>query len=95
MLEIESLVWDDWNVEHIARHDVTPEEVEDACASEILAWPTYRGRFLAIGKTAQDRVLTVVLEPWLEERTYYVITARPASRRERHAYRHQHEDTET
>jgi hypothetical protein len=27
-MTIDHLVWDDWNREHIARHNVTPEEVE-------------------------------------------------------------------
>lgn len=85
-------MWDDWNVDHIARHAVTPDEVEEACAAELVAWPTYQDRFLAVGETAQGRVLTVVLEPTSEAGTYYVITARPASRRERQAYRDQQED---
>jgi hypothetical protein len=25
------LIWDDWNIEHIATHDVTDREVEEAC----------------------------------------------------------------
>ncbi|MBK7779675.1 MAG: BrnT family toxin [Ardenticatenia bacterium] len=86
MLQIAALVWDDWNVGHIARHAVTPSEVEEACVGEVVAWPTYKGRLLAIGRTTQGRDLAIVLEPTEAVHAYYVITARPASRRERTAY---------
>ncbi len=29
MIVIRRLIWNSWNIEHIARHDVTPDEVED------------------------------------------------------------------
>ena len=28
-MPIRELIWDDWNQEHVARHHITPEEVED------------------------------------------------------------------
>jgi len=28
MLSVEGLIWDEWNKDHIAKHNVTPEEVE-------------------------------------------------------------------
>jgi len=31
MLFIRALLWDDWNEEHIARHGVEREEVEEVC----------------------------------------------------------------
>jgi hypothetical protein len=30
-MKIDELDWDDNNIEHIARHGVTPQEVEDVC----------------------------------------------------------------
>lgn len=30
-MRIGELIWDDWNVEHIADHGVAPEEVEEVC----------------------------------------------------------------
>lgn len=33
MLRIRELLFDDWNEEHIARHDVIPEEVEEVCGN--------------------------------------------------------------
>lgn len=39
---IRKLIWDEWNIEHIARHHVSPEEVEQICKSENLfnRWKT-------------------------------------------------------
>ena len=37
MIVIRRLIWDSWNITHIARHDVTPDEVEDVCHGDI--WP--------------------------------------------------------
>lgn len=34
MLVVRRLVWDPWNVAHIACHEVTPEEVEEVCHGE-------------------------------------------------------------
>ncbi len=94
MIAIDHLIWDDWNISHIARHAVTPDEVEEACARGIVAWPTYRDRILAVGASAHKRVLAIVMEPAEPPGAYYVITARPASRKERAAYRSQQENIE-
>lgn len=34
MLYIRRLHWDDWNEAHIARHEVSRREVEQACSSD-------------------------------------------------------------
>lgn len=31
---VKRLIWDEWNFSHIARHDITPEEVQEACNSD-------------------------------------------------------------
>ena len=82
MISISRLLWDPWNVQHIARHSVTPAEVEQVCESAFIARRSYAGRILLIGPTYANRVLVVVLEP-VDESSHYVITARPASRKER------------
>jgi len=33
MIYIRELLWTDWNIEHIARHNVSPDEVEEVCYS--------------------------------------------------------------
>jgi hypothetical protein len=87
MLVIRRLVWDSWNVAHIARHEVTPEEVEEVCHSEPVVQIGKKGRSLVFGPALSGRMLAVVLdlEP-PEEGVYYPVTARSASRRERAIY---------
>ena len=88
MLLVRRLIWDAWNVAHIARHEVTPDEVEEVCHSDAVADQGYKGRIRLVGPTATGRMLAVILAP--EGRgVYYTVTARPASRKEHH--KHQEE----
>ena len=82
---ITKLIWDDWNVAHIARHDVTPDEVEEVCQGVFHASVTHDERLRTIGITAKRRILTIILAR-KEAHIYYPITARPASRKERQIY---------
>lgn len=86
MIYIQRLIWDSWNVGHIARHNVTPDEVEEACHTAPLVQETHSGRFLLTGPTANGRMLAVVLDPELETGVYYPVTARSADRKERRMY---------
>jgi uncharacterized DUF497 family protein len=86
MLSIRRLIWDPWNVGHIARHRVTPEEVEEVCHGEPVTSQTYKGRIRVVGPTRSRRMLTVILAPTEEQGVYYPITARPADRKERQHY---------
>jgi hypothetical protein len=47
MIFIRRLVWDSWNVAHIARHEVTPDEVEEVCHGEHIASQTYDEAFFS------------------------------------------------
>lgn len=49
---ITALAWDDENVEHIARHHVSPAEVEQVCfAAEKVVLRTERaGRYVVLGR---------------------------------------------
>ena len=86
MITISKLLWDDWNVEHITRHHVTPAEVEAVCQGEFLVRQGHSGRLLILGLTDEGKMLAVVLDHQMGE-TYYVVTARPADRQERRLYR--------
>jgi uncharacterized DUF497 family protein len=85
MLRIRRLIFDAWNVAHIARHGVTQEEVEEVCHGTPVVQEGKKDRSLVFGPTTAGRMLTVVLdpEPAAGHAVYYVVTARPASRRER------------
>jgi uncharacterized protein len=89
MLTIRRLIWDPWNVGHIARHHVIPEEVEEVCHSSPITSQTYKGRIRVVGRTQRRRILTVILAPTDEQGVYYPVTARPADRRERRNYEEQ------
>jgi hypothetical protein len=54
MLSIRRLIWDPWNVGHIARHRVTPEEVEEVCHGEPVTSQTYKGRIRVVGPTGEQ-----------------------------------------
>jgi uncharacterized protein len=61
-LIISDLQWDDENVEHIARHDVTPEEVEDICFGLNLSEKERNSRYILSGQTTRGRYLNIVIE---------------------------------
>lgn len=85
MVYVRRLVWDAWNVDHIARHGVAPEEVEEVCHRETMTSETYNGRLRLLGTSFAGRMLTIILAPQGDD-IYYPVTARPASRRERRRY---------
>ncbi|MDP9316549.1 MAG: BrnT family toxin [Chloroflexota bacterium] len=87
MLTITRLLWDEHNIAHIAKHAVTPAEVEEACQSRSVVLQAYGGRLALIGMTARPRILTVILNPQLYAGEYYVVTARDADKNERQWYR--------
>jgi uncharacterized protein len=89
MLFVRRLIWDTWNIAHIARHDVIPDEVEDVCHGQPVTSETYKGRIRVVGPTRSHRMLTVILAPTDEPGVYYPVTARPADRKERRSYEQQ------
>lgn len=87
LVYFEDLIWDDWNEEHIARHQVGPLEATEAVAE---ATSMTRGRdntFQLVGQTDAGRYLFVVLARRIG-RIYYVVSARDATRSEQRTYRH-------
>ena len=85
MVEVRRLIWDPWNVGHIRRHQVTPQEVEDVCHADPLVQQGREGRLALVGPTEAGRMLTVILDLRVDG-SHYVVTARPASRKERALY---------
>ncbi len=92
MITVHRLVWDDWNIGHIARHEVIPKEAEEVCQGDYIVRASYQGRFVLIGPTSAGRMIAVVLEPLEYAGEYYPVTARPASRKERRLYQNQKGD---
>ena len=82
--------WDDANVEHIARHGVTPDEVEEALLDRRgVPAPAYQledeRRYGWTGATDAGRLLYVVYT--VRHRLTRVITTRNANELERRSYR--------
>jgi uncharacterized DUF497 family protein len=82
--------WNEWNVDHIARHGVKPEEAEYVANHARSPFPRYQGdgRYLVRGQTAAGRWLQVIYifdPPFVA----YVIHARPLDDSEKKQVRRQ------
>lgn len=81
------LLWDDEAVEHIARHNVTPIEVEDVVYEPYsLIVRTRQKRYMVYGQTDSGRYLKVVIEP-LGQGLFYPVTAYEMDDTDRRMYR--------
>lgn len=56
------LWWTDWNEEHVLRHGVHPEEVEEVAAGRYHLSRLGGKRFDVTGRTAAGRSLAVVVD---------------------------------
>ena len=78
MKTISSIKWTDESIEHIARHAVRPEEVEEACFNDDEIPFVRAGRenlYYVFGKTYSGRFLFVVAR-FIRQGEAKVITAR-------------------
>lgn len=78
---VREMVWDAWNVEHIKKHNVTPEEIAVSLRNTAYHKHVHSGRYLAVGRAAK-RIITVILRR-KKLTTYYIVTARDANKKER------------
>jgi uncharacterized DUF497 family protein len=86
---IREVVWDEWNEEHIARHGIDPEEVEEVLVglfSPPLIQRARQGSYRALGQTAGGRYLAVFFA-LRAPGGVYPITARDMDTKERRTYR--------
>lgn len=82
MIKIDKIIWDEWNIEHIGRHNVTQPEVEEVFFDRnYVVRESYRKRLKIIGKTKKGRFLLIVVHED-SENIYYIITARDADKEE-------------
>ena len=86
MRAIRELLWDEENEAHIARHHVTPQEVEEVCFGRYWMIRSGRKRKAVFGQTGAGRYLLVVVERMWEYGEYGVITARDMGQAERRQY---------
>lgn len=86
MIRVDRLIWDEGNIAHIARHDVTLQEVEEVCHNDPVFISGHSGRLMAIGTSHSGRAISVILDPKDEEGVWFIVTARSADRKERTLY---------
>jgi uncharacterized protein len=77
--------WTDDSEAHIARHGVTPEEVEQATERPFHTMPGRGGTTLLFGQTDAGRYLLAVLTGSGDGR-WHVVTARTMTQAERRVY---------
>ena len=88
-MNIYEIIWPEERIEHIARHNVSPEEVEEVCFSRSLvlrakqqgANPVY----YVLGQTNSGRYLFCVIIQFSGGKGY-PITARPMTDKEKSRY---------
>lgn len=78
---VKTLLWDDWNREHIRKHKVSIEEVEVVAKNIIWHKRTHNMRYLATGRSG-TRIVSIIIRR-KEKTTYYLVTARDANKEER------------
>lgn len=61
-MKIDKLLWEDKRIEHIARHNVNPKEVEDVCFGLHLSEKAGSRRYILSGQSLEGRYLNVVVE---------------------------------
>jgi len=88
-MKIRELIWPEGRVDHIKRHGITPEEVEETCFGKSFvqrakskgANPVY----YVLGQTEAGRYLFCVVIQFPDSRGYPV-TARPMTDKEKRRY---------
>jgi uncharacterized DUF497 family protein len=87
-MKIQKISWDQETVDHISRHAVTPEELEQVLFNEEDLPSILRGKnnkYLAYGRTDSGRFLFIV---WVVVyRKTRIITARDMTKKEKQLYK--------
>jgi uncharacterized DUF497 family protein len=80
--------WNDWNIEHLVTHGVSPEEAEQVICAARVPFPRKieEDKWLVWGRGRGGRFLQVIFvaDP---DRTVYVIHARPLNEQEKRRLR--------
>lgn len=80
-IKVTQLVWDGNNQEHIKKHNVFIDQVEEIGRNQLVHKKGHSGRYIIIGRSG-TRILSVVLKR-VKTGIYYVVTARDADKKER------------
>lgn len=89
-MRIRELIWPKNRIDHIARHGVTPEEVEEVCFGRPLVQRAKsegtNPAYYVLGQTGAGQYLFCVVIQFPDGRGYPV-TARPMTDKEKHRYK--------
>lgn len=91
-MNISEFVWNNDIIKHIAKHNVTPEEVEEVCFSKILIIKSKQSSkglnptYYALGRTESGRYLFIMFIYFKRGRAM-VVTARDMDNGEQKYYR--------
>lgn len=89
-MQIYEFIWNPDRIDHIARHSVTPAEVEEACFGAALVQRTKSEGdnpvYYVLGQTEVGRYLFCVVIQF-PQGTGYPVTARPMTEKEQRRYR--------
>ncbi|MBI4708318.1 MAG: BrnT family toxin [Candidatus Omnitrophica bacterium] len=83
-MNIHGFNWDDRNKQHIALHNVTPDEVEEAFQGKYITFPSWAGRYILLSRSAAGRYLFIVFE--IKSGIVRTVTARTMSGTEKRRY---------
>jgi uncharacterized DUF497 family protein len=80
--------WNEWNVEHLARHGINPEAAEEVVEGAERRYPRRIGedKWLVWGADGRGRLLQVIFVVE-RDRSIFVIHARPLTEAERQRHR--------
>lgn len=77
---IRLFIWDEWNLSHIGKHNISKDEVEGA-KEVVYHRRTYGGKYLITARSGSRLITMILRRKGVGE--YYVVTARDSSRKER------------
>lgn len=83
---IRKLLWDEWNMEYIRKHGVSPREVEETLEEKIFISKGRNRTYSITGQTVGDRYLVIVLGI-RGKGIFYPITAREADNKEKRRFK--------
>jgi uncharacterized DUF497 family protein len=93
-VEIIKLIWDEWNIEHIKKHQITPEKVEESLTDKYVVFISgHTKRVMSLGRSGK-KLITTVLQQQKIKTHYYVVTARDMATKERAIYRQEKKNKE-
>lgn len=84
-MTVRKLLWNEWNIEHIWKHKVFPDEVEEVCLNKCYITRGRNDTYRIIGQTENGRYLTIMAVA--KEDGFYVISARDADNNEIKQYK--------